>query len=341
MKLKVISVFLIAVLALVGCGQSSSDSTGTNDASQEEPKQEEVETIVFRLAENQPEDYPTTIGDKEFARLVEERTDGRYKIEVYAGGQLGDERSVIEQIQLGSIDFARVNASPLTEFSKDIGVLSLPYLFDNEEHMWNVLNGEVGDELLATLESSNMIGLAFYDSGKRSFYNSVRPVNGPEDLKGLKIRTQQSQMVIDLVESLGASATPMPFGEVYSGIQTGVIDGAENNFPSYYTTSHYEVANYYTLNAHSTVPEVLMGSSSTWNKLSEEDKQIFREAAKESVQVQREAWKELVDKSRKTIEENGNEIIEVNDFTEWREAVQPYYEKYGTEFTDWIEKIQK
>lgn len=344
LKLKVLSFILVSFFLLVGCGGGSNepDTTKDNETPEaNEEKKEAVKQVVFKLAENQPDDYPTTIGDKEFARLVEERTDGRYKIEVYSGGQLGDERSAIEQIQLGSIDFARVNASPLTEFSDAIGVFSMPYLFKNSDHMWDVLNGDVGEELLGTLSNANMVGLAFYDSGERSFYNSVRPVHSPKDLKGLKIRTQESQMVIDLVEALGASATPMAFGEVYSAIQTGVIDGAENNFPSYYTTNHYEVADYYTLNAHSGVPEVLLGSSATWDKLSNEDKAIFKQAALDSVSVQRESWAELVEKSREIIEANGNQIVEINDFTEWREAVQSIYDKYGTEYKDWIEKIEQ
>lgn len=325
-----IAFVLMIVFATACSGESESASGGSSD----EPK-------VLKLAENQPEDYPTTIGAKKFAELVEEKTDGRYKVEVYAGGQLGDEKSVIEQVQLGSIDLARVNATPLTEFSDDIGVLALPYLFKDEESMWEILQGDIGNELLSSLEESQMMGLAFYDSGKRSFYNSVRPVEKPSDLEGLKIRVQQSEMVIDMVEALGASATPMAFEEVYSALQTGVIDGAENNFPSYYQTAHYEVANYYTLDGHSTVPEVLMSSSKLWNELNEEDKQAFKEAAAESISVQREAWAKLVEESKKKIKENGNEIIEIDDVTPWREAVQPVYDKYGKEYQQWIDKIEK
>ncbi|MCM3159879.1 TRAP transporter substrate-binding protein [Metabacillus litoralis] len=318
---------LTSSILLAGCGAESS-----NGGSADEPK-------ILKLAEIQPEDYPTTVGAKEFAKLVEEKTDGRYKVEVYAGGQLGDEKSAIEQVQLGSIDVARVNAGPLTEFSDDIGVLALPYIFRDEIHQWDVLNGEVGKELLKTLEPSNMIGLSFYDSGKRSFYNSKKPIETPEDLEGLKIRVQQSDMVIDMVKALGASATPMAFEEVYSGIQTGVIDGAENNFPSYYSTNHFEVAKYYTLDGHSTTPELLVMSKSTWDQLSDGDKKAFEEAAMESVDVQRKAWDELEEKARTDIEANGNEIIEIEDTTPWREKVQPVYDKYGEQYSDWIEKI--
>ncbi|PQD95738.1 C4-dicarboxylate ABC transporter [Pradoshia eiseniae] len=325
-----ISVALISSI-IVGCGNSETSSTNSD----------EKKPIVLKLAENQSEDYPTTIGDKEFARLIEEKTEGRYKVDVYSGGQLGDEKSVIEQVQLGTIDLARVNASPLTEFVNDIGVLSMPFLFKDEEHKWNVLNGDVGSELLDALKSANMVGLAYYDSGSRSFYNSKKAVEKPEDLKGLKIRVQQSSLFISLVEALGGSATPMAYDEVYSAIQTGVIDGAENNFPSYYSTNHYEVAKYYTLNNHSSVPEVLMASSSSWDKLSEDDQKLFYEAAVESQKVQREAWKALEDESKAGIEKAGNTIIEVKDSTPWREAVEPVYEEFGTAYNEWIDKIEK
>lgn len=323
--LSILSVMFILAIFLSACGSDKeSDSK---------------DTITLKLSENQPDDYPTVIGSKEFARLVEEKTDGRYKIDVYSGGQLGDEKEVTEQLQLGSIDLARINGVPLTEFSEDIGVLSMPYLFDDEDEKWELLNGDVGDDLLATLDGSNLVGLAFYDSGERSFYNSVRPVKTPEDMKGLKIRVQKSQLASDIVEALGASATPMDYGEVYSALQTGVIEGGENNFPSYYTSNHYEVAKYFTVNGYQGVPEVVLSSQKLWDSLSDEDKVIFKEAAKESVAVQREAWAELTEESREAVEENGNELIEVDDISVWREAVQPVYDKYGEEFGEWIEKF--
>lgn len=339
--LSIFAILFLAVLVLAACGSNGSQG-GSSDAEGEtggNTSGDSAETVTLRLAENQPEDYPTTIGAKEFAKLVEEKTDGRYKIDVFAGGQLGDEVSVIEQVQLGSIDLARVNATPLTQFSDQIGVLSMPYLFSDEEAKWEKLNGEVGQELLSTFEGSNLVGLAFYDSGTRSFYNSVRPLETPEDMKDLKIRVQQSELAIDIVEALGASATPMEYGEVYSAIQTGVIDGAENNFPSYYTSNHFEVANYYTLNGYSGTPEVVIGSQSLWDSLTDEDKEAFREAAVESVEVQRQAWAELTEESKKAIEENGNELVEVDDITPWREAVQPVYDKYGDQYGEWIDKL--
>lgn len=319
---------LSAVLVLAACGDSDS-ATDSSD-----------KVITLKLADNHAEDYPTVIGDKKFAELVEEKTDGRYKIDVYAGGQLGEEKSVVEQLQLGSIDLSRVNTIPLTEFSDDIGVLSLPYLFESEEAKWEHLNGEIGQELLDSFEGSNLVGLAFYDSGQRSIYNSKKLVKTPEDLKGLKIRVQPSDLSINTFEAFGSSATPMEYGEVYSAIQTGVLDGAENNFPSYYTSNHFEIAKYFTVNSYAGPPEILLASQSLWDKLSDEDKKAFKEAALESVEYQREAWTKLEEESKAAVIENGNEIFEVTDFAPWREAVEPIYEKYGEKYQNWIDRLQ-
>nr|WP_246110755.1 TRAP transporter substrate-binding protein [Thermosediminibacter litoriperuensis] len=322
------------VFIFAGCGQKSESS------SNQQPQEQGKPQLVLKLAENQPEDYPTTIGDKEFARIVEEKTNGRIKIEVYAGGQLGDEKSVIEAVQMGGIDFARVNAQPLSDFAKPLRVLSLPYLFDNEEHLWKVLDGQIGEELLDTLKEANMIGLAYYDSGARSFYNNKREVKTPADLKGLKIRVQQSELMVSLVEALGASATPMPYGEVYSALQTGVIDGAENNWPSYYSTSHYEVAKYYTLDNHTRTPEVVIASKALWDKLSDEDKKIIKEAARASEEVQKKAWKEYEQRAIEAVKAKGNIITEVTDLKPWQDAVKPLYDKFGAEYKDLIERIK-
>ncbi|UOQ48688.1 TRAP transporter substrate-binding protein [Gracilibacillus caseinilyticus] len=327
MKKKAMSliwIVCVTVLLLAGCSEYSANADGTT-------------TLI--LAENQPADYPTTIGAKEFARLVEEKTDGRYKIKVYHGGQLGDEKRAVELTQLGAIDFVRSNTTPLTEFNDQIGVLAMPFLFEDEEKKWDQLTGEVGNTLLNTFSGTRLVGLAFYDSGERSFYNTVRPIKSPEDLQGLKIRVQSSELAIDIVESLGASATPMDYGEVYSSLQNGVIDGAENNFPSYYTSSHYNVAKYYTVNGFQGAPEVLLASQETWDQLSEEDQAIFKEAATESIEVQREAWDELTEVSKEKVTEAGSELIEVDDVSEWREAVQPVYDKYGDKYSKWIERL--
>lgn len=333
LNLLVVSIFILSLVA--GCGQ-----TTTNDEEETESKNV-VEPIVLKLAENQPEDYPTTIGDKEMAKIVEEKTDGRIKIEVYAGGQLGDEKSVIEAIQMGGIDLARVNAQPLSDFCKSLRVLSMPYLFENEEHLWKVLNGDIGEEILESLEDASIVGLTYYDSGSRNFYNSKREVRTPADMEGLKIRVQQTELMVGLVEAVGASATPMPYEEVYSAIQTGVIDGAENNWPSYDSSSHYEVAKYFTLDEHTRTPEVVIASKSVWDKLSDEDKAIIKDAAKESQKAQRKAWKEYEEKSIEKIKANDNVINEVEDLKAWQDAVAPLYDKFGKEFGELIDAIKE
>ena len=210
--------------------------------------------MVLRLGETHVADYPTTRGDLEFSRLVEERTGGRIRIEVYHGKQLGEEKAVIEQVQFGAIDFTRVSISPLAAFAPAFDALQMPYLYRDEDHMWKVLNGPIGEEFLNSLEPADFVGLCWYDSGARNFYNSRREIKSVADLKGLKIRVQESKLMMGLVSALGAVPTPMPFGEVYSALQTGVIDGAENNWPSYFSTSHYEVAKYFTLDGHTRVP---------------------------------------------------------------------------------------
>lgn len=337
----------LLVIVLVACGQSEETDAGEDETEQNEvtegaaETEEAVDAITLRLADIQPDGFPTVVGAEEFARLVEEKTDGRYNIEVYPGGQLGDEKSIIEEIQLGSIELARVNGVPLTEFNDNIGVLNLPYLFESQEEKWEIWTGDVGEEILESFLDNNMIGLAFYDNGERFFYSGKQPINGLEDMEGQKIRVQESELAIDIVEALGASANPMAYDEVYSAIQTGVIDGAENNFPSFFTSGHYEVAEYATIPGYQSVPEVLIGSKQLWDSLSDEDKTAFKEAAMESIDIQREAWDKLVIEAQEEIEEYGNEIIELDDIGPWREAVQSVYEKHGDQYKDLLDKILK
>lgn len=329
MKKGLLVVFIIGLLVggvLLTSGGSTEQAAG--------------ETIVLRLAETHPADYPTTQGDYEFARLVEERSNGRIKIEVYPGSQLGEERAVIEQVQFGAIDFTRVSISPLSAFSPNFDALQMPYLYRNADHMWKVLNSEIGDEFLASLEPAGFVGLSWFDSGARSFYNSVRPIHSVADLKGLKIRVQESELMIGLVEALGAVATPMPFGEVYSALQTGVIDGAENNWPSYYSTSHYEVAKYYTLDEHTRVPEITIASKISMDKLSKADQDLIKQAAKDSMAFQIQAWADYEAVARAAVEANGNIIYELPDNSAFQAAMQPLYDKLSPELMAVVERIR-
>ncbi|UQZ89900.1 C4-dicarboxylate ABC transporter [Deltaproteobacteria bacterium Smac51] len=297
---------------------------------------------TLQLSDNQPPDYPTTIGDRKFAELVKERTDGRITIDVYDSAQLFDEKSAIEAAQMGGLAFCRVNAQPLSDFTPALGVLSLPYIFRDEAHLWSTLNGPVGEELLKELEDNGLVGLTYYDSGSRHFYNNKREVKTPADMKGLKIRVQQSKLMMGLVTSLGASATPMAYGEVFASLQSGVIDGAENNWPSYYSTSHYEVAPFYTLDFHTRTPEVLCMSKFVWDSLSPEDQKIIKDAAVESQSTQRESWKAYEARAIEAIRASGKVTVTiVNDFTPWKEAVQKVYDDVdlGPKKGEYIKKI--
>lgn len=335
------SVFLVLILIIGVLGGCAQKNEVTQEPQEKEGNVEKAteETVVLRLADVHNDGYPTVMGDREFARLVEERTNGRVKVEVYSGGQLGDEKTVIEQVQFGAIDLTRTSISPLTEFQKKLSILMLPYLYRDKEHMFKVLDGEIGEQFLNDLKEVNMVGLCWYDSGARSFYNSKREIKTVEDLKGLKIRVQKSEIMLDLVKALGASPTPMAFSEVYSALQTGVIDGAENNWPSYLSTSHYEVAKYYTIDEHTRVPEMILMSKMTFDKLSEEDQKIVKEAAKEAALYEREQWAKTIKEAEEEIVKNGNIITRLDSKDEFQKAVYPLYDKYGADYKDLIEKI--
>ncbi|CAG7655892.1 TRAP transporter substrate-binding protein [Paenibacillus allorhizosphaerae] len=328
----ILSCMAIAGGLLAGCGKKDTAQGTANGAKTEGKK------YTFRLADTHPADYPTVIGDKKFAELVNERTNGRIKIDVFPASQLGEEKSVIEQVQLGAIEFTRVNSSPLAEFNKQFGVFSLPYIFDTDQHLWKFLQSDAGNKLLDTLETSKMKGLAYYSSGSRHFY-SRKPLTSLADLKGQKIRVQQSKINMDLISALGANPTPMPYGEVFSSLQTGVIDAAENNFPSYDSSNHYEVAKHMILDNHQRAPEVLLISQSTWKKLSEEDQKIIKQAALDSVQTQREAWDKYEKQSEAKIRAAGVTITEVKDLKPWQDAVKPMIDKYRGEYKDVLDQI--
>ncbi len=342
MVLASFSILLTACGSNSNSGSKSASGTSSTSSSSDSSKSGSSagKHYTFRLADDQPADYPTVVGDKEFAKLVNQRTNGRITIKVYPNGQLGDEKSVLEQVQLGAIDFIRINSSPLSDYSKKIGVLNLPYLFNSTQQEWDVLNGKIGQELLDSLKDSKLVGLTYYDSGSRNFYNTKHAVSTPADLKGLKIRVQQSNIMVSLVNSLGASATPLAYSDVYNSLQTGVIDGAENNWPSYYSTNHYKVAKYFTEDHHTMNPEVLIMSSKKWDTLSKADQQIIKQAAVDSQKVQRESWKKLQDKAKAAAKANGNVITEVKDITAWQKAVQPVYDKYGSQYKDLISQIR-
>ncbi len=297
---------------------------------------------TLRSSDTHSEGYPTVVAVQLMGEMLEERTDGRLCIEVFHSAQLGEEKDTIEQTQFGVIDMNRVSLGPFNNIIPETQVPSLPYIFRSVEHMNTVMDGEIGDEILESFSAHDLVGLAFYDSGARSFYNSQKPIESMADLAGMKFRVQQSDLFVDMVAALGANATPMPFGEVYSGIQTGVIDGAENNWPSYESTGHYEVAKYYTLDQHLIVPEVLVMAKSSFEALSAEDQAIVRQAAKDSVPLMRERWIAREAASEQLVRDAGSEVITDIDKQPFIDAMVPVYEKYITspELIDLVARIQ-
>jgi len=301
-----------------------------------------AQEILLRSSDTHPDGYPTVEAVKYMGELIKERTDGRIGVEVYHSAQLGEEKDTIEQTQFGVIDLNRVSMGPFNNIVEETQVVSLPYIFRSIDHMHKVMDGPIGEEILAAFEPHDLIGLAYYDGGARSFYNSEKPIKSMDDLKGLKFRVMQSDIFVDMVNALGGNATPMPYGEVYSSIQTGVIEGAENNWPSFESSKHFEVAKHYTLDEHLIVPEVLVMSKKSWEKLSPEDQEIVRAAAKESVTKMRELWQAREAESEKMVREAGVEVVKDIDKQPFIDAMKPVYEKYVTndKLKDLVARIQ-
>ncbi len=298
--------------------------------------------ITLRSSDTHPDGYPTVEAVKHMGKVLEESTKGKIAIDVFHSAQLGEEKDTIEQTQFGVIDLLRVSMGPFNNIIEETQVPSLPYIFRSVDHMHKVMDGPVGDQILAAFSDHDLVGLAFYDGGSRSFYNSEKPIKSMDDLKGMKFRVMQSDMFVDMVAALGANATPMPYGEVYSSIQTGVIDGAENNWPSYDSSGHFEVAKHYTLDQHLIVPEVLVMSKKSWDKLTPEDQAAVKAAAKASVPVMRELWAAQEKKSEDKIRAAGVEIISEIDKQPFIDAMVPVYAKYvkSDKLKDMVTRIQ-
>ncbi|ESY64468.1 TRAP transporter substrate-binding protein [Mesorhizobium sp. M0051] len=296
---------------------------------------------VLRSSDTHPDGYPTVEAVKYMGDLIKQRTNGRYSVEVYHSAQLGEEKDTIEQTQAGVIDLNRVSMGPFNGVVPETAVPSLPYMFRSVDHMRHVMDGPIGDEILKAFEAHDLVGLAFYDSGARSFYNTKKDITSMADMKGMKFRVIQSDVFVDMVNALGANATPMAYGEVYSALQTGVIDGAENNWPSFESAKHYEVAKHYTMDQHQIVPEVLVMSKASWDKLTPEDQAIVRQAAKDSVVKMRELWDAQEKKSRDIVEKAGVKVSEI-DKQPLIDAMKPVYDKYLStpELKDLASRIQ-
>jgi tripartite ATP-independent transporter DctP family solute receptor len=297
----------------------------------------------FRAADTQNEDYPTVQALRYMGRLVAERSGGRHQIRVFHSRQLGEEKETIEQTRAGAIDLNRSNVALIGNFVPAMNVLAMPFLFRSIEHLQKVLDGRIGNEILNSFEPYGFVGLAFYDSGARSIYNNVRPVRSIEDMKGLRIRVQQSELMASMVRALGAEPVELPYGQVATGLATRLIDGAENNWPSFVTTDHYKYAGFYTLTEHTMSPEVLVMSLKAWQGLSAEDQKIFRESAQRSSHFMREKWKDLEVQSRKQAESAGVMVVKDIDRKPFEAAMAAIYEKAQRDpaTAQLIERIRK
>ena len=260
---------------------------------------------VLKLAHILDPTHPVHKAMVYMADRVKEKSEGKLQIQIYPSGQLGSEQQCVELLQIGSLAITKVSSAVMESFTEDYKVLGLPYIFRSKEHAFSVLDGEIGRELLESTEKYWIRGLCFYDAGSRSFYTINKPINTPDDLKGLKIRVMRSITAMELVKAMGGSPTPISFGELYTALQSGVVDGAENNPPSFYTSHHYEVCKYYSINEHTMVPDVLIISSKIWNGLSEQEKKWLQEAADESVVVQREYWAQSEKESLEFVQKHG------------------------------------
>ena len=282
---------------------------------------------ILRAADSQPAGYPTVEALKYLGSRLDQLSNGELNLKVYSGGQLGAEKDTLEITIFGGIDINRVNLAPLNSIVPETRVPSLPFMFRSIEHMRAAMDGSPGNQILSALEAHGLVGLCFYDSGARSFYSTRHSIHTPEDMAGMKIRVQNSDLFVSMVEALGGDATPMAFGEVYQGLLQGVVDGAENNWPSYYSTRHFEAAKFYSLTRHVMAPEVVVVSARTWNRFSPEVKALVRRCAVESVAVMRKLWDARVEDAKKQAIDSGV-IVNQPDIVPFQERVQGVWRKY-------------
>ncbi len=288
-----------------------------------------AQAIEFRSADtHNADDYPTVVAVKHMSTVLERLSGGKHKIKVFNKAALGQEKETIDQVKIGALDMARVNVAPMNGVCPMTMVPTMPFLFRSVEHMRKSLDGPAGEEILKSCESAGFVGLAFYDSGARSIY-AKKPIKTVADAKGLKIRVQQSDLWVALVSAMGANATPMPYGEVYTGLKTGLIDAAENNIPSFDTAKHVEAVKIYSRTEHSMAPEILVMSKIVWDKLPKAEQDMVRAAAKESVKFQRQKWDEQEAKSLANVKAAGAQIVEV-DKASFQAVMGPVYDKFMT-----------
>jgi tripartite ATP-independent transporter DctP family solute receptor len=298
---------------------------------------------VLKASDVHPEGYPTVAAVENLGKKLESATNGRLSVQMYAAMQLGGEKEAIEQAQIGAIQLARVSVGTLGPVINDLNVLNLPFLFRNTAHMEKVIDGDIGAELLDKVTNdpkAGLVALCWMDAGARNLYDTKKPIKDIADLKGLKIRVIGNPMFVDMMNALGGNGVAMGYDQVFSALQTGVVDGAENNPPSYVFDNHYTVAKYYTLTQHLIVPEILVFSRKTWDAMSKDDQDLLRKFAREAQLDERDLWNKYETAALDKAKAAGNQIIEIADKTPFQDAVKPVWDKYGPKFADMIKRIQ-
>ncbi len=299
-------------------------------------------SMEIKSSDVHPMGYPTTEGIKFLGEKLSGWTNGRLTVKIFPSMQLGGEKEALEQVQIGALEMTRVSVGVVGPIVKEFDAFNLPYFFRDVDHMHRVVDGEIGTELLNRLEAGGLIGLGYMDSGSRSFYNKVRPINTPKDLQGLKIRVIQNPVFVELVNSLGGSGIQVSFNELYTALQTGVVDGAENNPPTLFTHKHYEIAKYYSLTRHLIVPEIFVFSKKIWDGISPLDRQLIRKASVLAVGKQRELWAAKEKEDIENLKKVGVEINEIADKTPFIKATQTVrdnFAKKGSAFREIIENV--
>ncbi len=298
---------------------------------------------VLKASDVHPAGYPTVAATENLGKKLEQATNGRLSMQMFASMQLGGEKETIEQTQLGALQFNRVSVGTLGPVVDDLNAFNIPFVFRSTAHMNKVVDGDIGAELLDKVTSNanaNLVGLCWMDAGARSFYTTKKPVRSIDDLKGQKVRVIGNPMFVDMANALGANGVAMGYDQVFNALQTGVIDGAENNPPSYVFDNHYTVAKYYTLTEHLIVPEMLVYSKKSWDSLSKDDQALIKKLAREAQAEARVLWAKYETAAMEKAKANGNEIIAVADKKPYQDAVKPVWDKYGPKYADLIKRIQ-
>lgn len=288
--------------------------------------------------------YPNTVAMDKFAELLKEKSGGKMTLKMYHSGTLGSQPDAIEQVRIGGLEIANFNMGPIGPIVPEANVVSLPFIFKSTDHMWRALDGEAGKMINAGLEKKGLVSLAWFDAGSRSFYNSKKPIMVPADVTGMKVRVMNNDLYSGMIKALGGNPSPMAFGEVYQSLKTGVVDGAENNWPSYEATGHYEVAGFHSNSQHLIIPEILAINANVYNKLSDDDKKIVKEAAKEAAMLQHDLWKKREVASMEKVIAGGVKANEIPDKSAFQAAMVPVYDKYlaeNPELKPLVELIQK